>query len=85
MIRPRAGLVFVRPVVKTETASGLILVDTDEVETEGDVVAVGEGVTEVSVGDHVLLAPTTGVEARFDHSGEKLIILSADEILGVYE
>ena len=85
MIRPRAGLVFVRPVVPTATASGLLLVDTDEVETVGDVVAVGEGVTEVSVGDRVLLAPTTGVEARFDHRGEKLIILSADEILGVFE
>lgn len=85
MIRPLADRVFVKPIRQTETASGLALVSS-EADTTGEVVAVGEGVASVKVGDVVLLAPMSGLEARINYDrDESYIILSDSEILAVFE
>ena len=86
MIRPLSDRVFVKPAPRpTETTSGLALIDTGEVDTVGDVVAIGETVTSVKVGERVLLAPMSGIEATINNGEETYIILGEDEILGVFE
>lgn len=87
MIRPLADRVFVRPVPSADTTpSGLAIVDQSyQPETIGDIVAVGEDVRDVKVGDRVLMSPFTGIEARVDHGKETFVVLTEAELLGILE
>jgi chaperonin GroES len=92
--RPLHDRVLVRRVESEEkTAGGIIIPDTaKEKPSEGEVVAVGQGVRndkgevtalDVKAGDRVLFGKWSGTEVKID--GEDLLIMKESDILGVIE
>src|SRR5829696_6281520 len=93
-LRPLHDRVLIRRVEAEEkTAGGIIIPDTaKEKPMEGEVVAVGPGARDesgkvqaldVKAGDRVLFGKWSGTEIKLDK--EELIILKADEVLGIIE
>ena len=91
-IQPLHDRIIVKAAEKEQmTASGIILPDSaQEKPQRGDVIAVGPGKRldsgalapiDVKVGDTVLYGKYAGTEVKVD--GEDVIILRADDILGV--
>ena len=76
-----------------ETASGIIIPDTAQEKTQlGEVIAAGAGRIDrdgsqkplvVKKGNTVLFGKYSGTEVKF--SGEELLILNEDEVLGIVD
>ena len=93
-IRPLNDRIVVkRTVEEQKTAGGIIIPDTaKEKPLEGIVLAVGSGTVlkngkvqplDVKAGDHILFQKYAGTEVKLE--GEEHIILTADDVLAVYE
>lgn len=80
--------VFVRPIIKEKTQSGLIIPESARTCMRGEVVSIGtrlmhgkkEKEFEVSVGDIIFFANGTGKSITFDD--EKLLMLRHNDIMG---
>ena len=92
--RPLHDRVLVKRVESEDkTSGGIIIPDTaKEKPMEGDVLAVGKGVTledgsvrplDVKKGDKVLFGKWSGTEVKID--GEELLIMKESDIMGVVE
>ena len=90
--RPLHDRVLVRRIeADTKTAGGIIIPDSaQEKPSEGEVVAVGEGVRDdsgnrvvldVKAGDRVLFGKWGGTEVKID--GEDLLIMKESDIMGI--
>lgn len=86
MIRPMAGKVLVeRKPTEVRSKGGVILPHETQVEQNfARVLAVGAGVSEVTVGNQVLLAKFAGVMVEYG-IGEKALLVDAADILGLVE
>jgi len=93
-LRPLGDRVLVRRIEeKTQTDSGLLIPEmARETPLEGHAIAVGIGARddagkliapEVAVGDRVMFGKWAGSEVEV--GGEKLLILKADDIMGIVE
>ena len=93
-IRPLHDRVIVRRMEEARTsAGGIVIPDTAaEKPIQGEVVAVGKGKIlengdvrplDVKVGDRVLFGKYSGTEVKV--SGEELLVLREDDIMGVVE
>jgi chaperonin GroES len=93
-IRPLYDRVVVSRIAEEEkTKGGIIIPDTaKEKPVEGKVLAVGSGRTledgtvrklDINVGDRVLFGKYSGTEVKI--SGEDLLILREEDVLGVVE
>lgn len=84
MIVPLGSRIFVRPLSRpTQTSGGLHLPDVanDLPDTMGVVVAVGDKVENVLVGEQVIFSAYVGQEVYFDD--EKHIVIDSDDIVAV--
>ncbi|MEE4154526.1 MAG: co-chaperone GroES [Erythrobacter sp.] len=92
--RPLHDRVLVRRIeADTKTAGGIIIPDSaQEKPSEGEVIAVGEGVRDddgerialdVKVGDRILFGKWGGTEVKID--GEDLLIMKESDIMGIIE
>jgi chaperonin GroES len=92
MLKPLGDRIVVKALeAETATAGGIILPDTaKEKPQQGEVLAVGPGKTldngkvstvDVQVGDKVVYSKYGGTEIKI--SGEEVVILRADDVLGV--
>ena len=93
-IKPLHDRVLIKRISEEEkTKGGIIIPDTaKEKPMEGKIIAVGQGkrledgklqAMAVKKGDRVLFAKYSGTEIKID--GDECLILSEDEILGVFE
>lgn len=91
-IRPLYDRVVVKKHDLQKTEGGILIPDTVEKPSIGEVVAVGEGYREdggaitplkVRVGDRVTFAKYSGSE--FEQNGSKLLVMREDDILAVLE
>lgn len=81
-LHPIGSRVLVRPIAPAEeTASGLTLVMERGPDVLGEVVAIGEAVDEVLVGETVIFPGWVGQELRWDD--ERFILLDAPDLAGV--
>lgn len=93
-INPLGNRILVRRSKVKASKGGILLPDTaQEKPKEGEVVAVGPGKTNdkgqiellsVKVGDRVLFSSYAGTEVKGDNEDEEMLILSEDEVLGVF-
>ena len=93
-IKPLANRILVRRSKVKSSKGGILLPDTaQEKPKEGEVIAVGPGKSDdkgkveplsVKVGDRVLFTSYAGTEVKGEHEDEELLILSEDEVLGVF-
>ena len=93
-INPLADRVIVKPVDRSDTVKGgIIIPDTaKEKPMQAKVIAVGKGKVadsgkvlpmEVNIGDKILIGKYAGTEVKID--GEEHLIMREDEILAVIE
>lgn len=89
-LQPLRDQVLVRPAQHTEKSAGGIYLPTEEIPSEGEVLAVGSGFIsengmvlplEVSVGDVVVFAKRAGTELKIE--GEKYLVMHERDILAV--
>jgi len=81
--------IFVRPIIKKNTSSGLIIPESAKVCMKGEVVSKGTRIVrgkkekefEVDAGDIIFFANGTGKSIEFDD--ETLLILRHSDIMGV--
>lgn len=93
-IKPLANRVLIKRSKAQTTKGGIILPDTaQEKPKEGEVIAVGPGHRDdegtlhpltVKVGDRILFSSYAGTEVRDAAADEDYLILSEDDILGVF-
>lgn len=93
-IQPLGNRVLIRRSKVTSTKGGILLPDTaQEKPKEGEVIAVGPGKVNnrgereplsIKPGDRVLFGSYAGTEVKGTPSDEELLIVSEDEILGVF-
>lgn len=93
-IKPLANRVLIKRSKAQTTKGGIILPDTaQEKPKEGEVIAVGPGHRDdegtlhpltVKVGDRILFSSYAGTEVRDAAAEEDYLILSEDDILGVF-
>lgn len=93
-IKPLRNRVLVKRSKAETTKGGIILPETaQEKPKEGEVVAVGEGVRDeegrlhqinLRVGDRILFSSYAGSEVKNSESDEEYLILSEEDILGVF-
>lgn len=84
-LKPLGDRVIVKRIAEMErTASGLYIPPgAADKPQEADVLAVGEKVEAIAVGNRVLLGKYSGNEVELD--GEQLVILNAEDVLAVVE
>lgn len=93
-IKPLGNRILVRRSKVKASKGGILLPDTaQEKPKEGEVLAVGPGKTNdkgqveslsVKVGDKVLFSSYAGTEVKGEKEDEEMLILSEDEVLGVF-
>lgn len=93
-IRPLNNRVLVKRSKAEVTKGGIILPETaQEKPKEGQVIALGEGVRDeegnlhpinLRVGDKVLFSSYAGSEVKNAESDEEFLILSEEDVLGVF-
>lgn len=93
-VKPLSNRVLVRRSKIKSTKGGILLPDTaQEKPKDGEIIAVGPGkanekgeieALSVKIGDRVLFSSYAGTEVKSDKEDEELLILSEDEILGVF-
>lgn len=93
-IRPLNNRVLVKRSRAESTKGGIILPETaQEKPKEGEVVALGEGIRDedgnlhsinLRVGDRVLFSSYAGSEVKNSESDEEYLILSEEDVLGVF-
>lgn len=93
-VKPLSNRVLVRRSKIKSTKGGILLPDTaQEKPKDGEVIAVGPGKANekgeieslsVKIGDRVLFSSYAGTEVKSDKEDEELLILTEDEILGVF-
>lgn len=84
-IKPLRGRILVkRPSPETQTASGIILTGkAEQTHEQGIVTAIGADVTNVKVGDTILIGKYSGQTIKVD--GEPTLVVTEDDILAVVE
>ena len=81
MIRPLGTRICLKPIeMDAITKGGLHLVQ-DEKPIHGEVIAVGDKVTSIKVGDKVMYGKYGGQEVVVE--GQKLLILQEQDIMGI--
>ena len=93
-IKPLGNRILIRRSKVKASKGGILLPDTaQEKPKEGEVMAVGPGkmndkgqieTLSVKVGDMVLFSSYAGTEVKGDNEDEQMLILSEDEVLGVF-
>jgi chaperonin GroES len=93
-VKPLSNRVLVRRSKIKSTKGGILLPDTaQEKPKDGEVIAVGPGKANekgeieslsVKIGERVLFSSYAGTEVKSDKEDEELLILTEDEILGVF-
>lgn len=83
MLHPVRRRVLIRPVMPSnESESGLTLVRNYQPIVMGDVVAVGEDVKDVLIGERVLFSDTVGQEVRLDE-GQAMLLMDERDVSAV--
>jgi chaperonin GroES len=84
-IKPLGERVLIRrSVAQSKTKSGLFIPDNaKEKPLEGEVLSVGDKVTELKAGDVVLFGKYTGNEVEID--SEEYVLVKAEDVIGVIE
>jgi chaperonin GroES len=93
-IKPLGNRILVRRSKVKASKGGILLPDTaQEKPKEGEVMAVGPGKTNdkgqiealsIKVGDKVLFSSYAGTEVKGGSEDEEMLILSEDEVFGVF-
>lgn len=83
-IRPIGKRVLIRRAKVEEKKNGIILVESSrQPKTEGEVIAMGDGITSVKIGDIVMYGNYSGVPVVTED--DDLVLLKEEEILCVME
>jgi len=82
-MKPRNGKVLILPNKPTEVSKGGIIIPeaAKKDQDKGKIVAIGEDITDVSVGDHVLFAKNN--VTLMSYEGINYVMANIDDIMGV--
>lgn len=93
-IKPLSNRILVRRSKVKSSKGGILLPDTaQEKPKEGEVIAVGPGKANdkghveplsIKIGDKVLFSSYSGTEVKGENEDEEMLILSEDDVLGVF-
>jgi len=81
-LRPLGKRVLIKRTPNEQKVKGiLILADQQVKKAEGEVIAMGDGITEVKIGDVVMFNPYSGVPVGAPD--DDLLLLKEEELIGV--